>query len=219
MRRPSTSPGCLTTPSSPPLTLRFLLLPARQLSKPFHELIDLVVRGLLISPLDGLILVLQLVEFKLKQVREIFGRILSTATATATATLLHTHLVVCLLGPLQLLQGPLLSRQRRVDVLLLKCILGRLHLGRSTRQHLKDRAKGRVGRHHAAVHPPNQGLDLLAQSTLRQRQKDEVLAILLFIETLAVADDVKGCRNDLPLGIGQRAGIAAAAAAAAAATL
>ena len=216
MRRAPAGPRGLAAPRPPALPLRFLLLPARQLPEPLHQRIDLVVGGLLLSALHRLVLVLQLVELELEQIGQILGRVLPAAAATAaTAALLDTNLVIGLFGPLQLLQGALLGRQRRVDVLFLERALRRPHLFRGPRQDRENRAKSRVGGHDAAVHPPHQGLHLLAQPSLGQRQEDEVLAELLVVEGVPIADDVEGRRDHLTLGLGQGAGVAAAATAAA----
>ena len=192
-----------------PLPLGLLLLPARQLLEPLHQLVDLVVGGLLLSALYYLVLVLELVELELEQVGQILGRALSAAPAAAAAALLDEHFVVRLLGALQLLQRSLFRRQRRIDVLLLQGTLGRCHLGRGTREHRENRPERRVGRHHPAVHPAQQRLDLFTQPALRQCQEHEVVAIVLVAEGVAVADDVEGRRDDLPLRLGQRPGSAA----------
>ena len=220
LRRPPGGPRGLSAPRPAALPLGFLLLPARQLAKPLHQRVDFVVAGLLLPALHRLVLVLQLVEFELEQVREVLGRGLAAAAAPAApAALLDADLVVGLLGPLQLLQGALLGRQRGVDILLLERGLGHPHLFRGPRQDRENRAERGVGGHDAAVHPPHQGLDLLAQPPLGQRQEDDVLAELLVGERVPIADDVERRRDHLPLRLGQGAGVAAAPAATAPAAL
>ncbi len=216
LRRAAAGPRGLAATRPPALPLRLLLLPAGELAQPLHQGVDLVVRGLLLPALHRLVLVLQLVELELEQVGEVLGRGLAApAPAAASAALLDADLVVGLLGPLQLLQGALLGRQGAVDVLLLERGLGRPHLLRRPRQDRENRAERGVGGHDAAVHPPHQGLDLLAQPPLGQGQEDGVLAELVVGERVPIADHVEGGRDDLSLGLGQGAGVAAPAAAAA----
>ena len=218
LRGAPAGPRGLAAPRPPPLPLGLLLLPAGELAQPLHQGVDLVVRGLLLPALHRLVLVLQLVELELEQVGEVLGRGLAAAPpAAAPAALLDADLVVGLLGPLKLLQGALLGRQRAVDVLLLERRLGRPHLLGRPRQNRENRAERGVGGHDAAVHAPHQGVDLLAQPPLGEGQEDEVLAELVVGERVAVADHVEGRRNDLPLRLGQGAGVAAPPAAASAA--
>ena len=155
---------------------------------------------------------MQFVQLQLEQVGQVFGGILSAApTAATTLLLLDTHLVVGLFRPLQMLKGALLGRKRGVDVLLLQRGLRRGHLYRGPRQDFQNGAERRIGRHDAAVHPTQQRIDLFAQPTLRERQKDEVLAILVFGERVPITHHVEGGRNDLPLGFRERPGVTAAA--------
>ena len=217
LRRAAAGPRGLAAPRPPALPLRLLLLPTGELAQPLHQGVDLVVARLLLPALHRLVLVLQLVELELEQVGEVLGRGLAApAPAAATAALLDAHLVVGLLGPLQLLQGALLGRQRVVDVLLLERCLGRPHLLRRPRQDREDRAERGVGRHDAAVHAPHQGLDLLAQPPLGQGQEDEVLAELVVGERVPITDDVERRGDDLALRLGQGAGVSAPPAAASA---
>ena len=207
--------GLRRLPAAGPATLpfRLLLLSTRQLLETLHQLVNLVVGGLLLSALHRLVLVLQLVELELEQVRQVLGGVLAaTTTTTAAAALLHPHLVVSLFGPLQVLQGTLLGRQRRILVLPLQRVFRRFHLGGCTRENCENRPERRVGRHHPTVHPAQQCLDLFAQPALGQRQKHEILAILLLAEGVAVANHIEGCRDDLALRLGEGAGVAATAA-------
>ena len=84
-----------------PLTLGFLLLPARELLQLLHQLIDLIVGLLLFPSAHGLVLVLKLVELQLEQVCEILGRGLAAAVA-ALLLLLGDVYLVRLLGLLQI---------------------------------------------------------------------------------------------------------------------
>ena len=136
------------------LALGFLFLPARQFLEALHHLVDLVVRTFLLPSLHRLVLVLQFVELEFEQVSQIFGRVLAaTAATTATAALLDSNLVVGFLSPLQMLQCPLLSGKRRVDILSLQCRLGRFHFRLGPRENRENRAKRWVGWHYPAIHP------------------------------------------------------------------
>ncbi len=118
-----------------------------------------------------------------------------------------------------MLQGALLGRQRGVNVLLLQRALGRLHLLGRLGKDGQDAAKRRVGWHDPAVHPAEQGLDLLSQSSLRQSQEHKVLAILLLGESVAVPYHVERRRDDLTLRLGESPRVAAAASASSTAAL
>src|ERR1019366_3968878 len=114
-----------------PLPLHLLLLPPRQLLQLLDHLIDLLIALLLAGALLHLVLVRQLVELELEEIREVFGHRALTTAAAAPAALLLRHLeLVLLLGVLQQLQRALLRRERAVRLLRLQLTLGRLHLDR-----------------------------------------------------------------------------------------
>ena len=126
-RPPRLLPGCALAQA-----LGLLLLPAGQLLQLLRELVDLLIRLLLLGALRGLVLVGHLVHLELEQVGQILGHLaLPTAAATAAALALHADLdFVLLLGFLQDLQRLLLERDRAVRARLLQLRLGRLHLRR-----------------------------------------------------------------------------------------
>ena len=206
--------GALLPARPPALPLGLALLAAGQLAQALHQLVDGIVRRLLLAALHRLVLVLQLVELQLEQVREVLRRLVAAGAATAAA---HAHrhhdLFVRLLRTLEELQRTLLGRQRPVGILALQLGLGLQHGFGGLRQQLGDGAEFRIGRHDAAVHAAQQRLDLLAQAALGEGQEDEVLAVLLVAVVLPVADDVERAGHDLALRLGQRPRIGVRAAA------
>ena len=130
----------------------------------------------------------------------------------------HLHLrLVLFLGLLQDLQRLLLRLERALRIGLLQLRLGVLHLGDGLRQQVRDLLERRILLDQPAVHPRQQALDLVAQLRLRQREHDRVLAHLVGRHRLAIAVDVEGRGDDLPLLLRERADLSAAAASAAAA--
>jgi hypothetical protein len=102
-----------------PLTraLVFLLLARRQLLQAFEGRVNLGVLVLLLTALHLLVLIPQLVGLELEQIREILGaRLTAPAPATTTAAHAHLHVAVHRFGPFQVLQRPLLGRQRLLGV-------------------------------------------------------------------------------------------------------
>ena len=109
-----------------PLPLGFLLLPSRELAQLFHQRIDLLIGLLLLRALRRLVLVRELVEILLEEVREILLHRSGAAAATAAATALLAHLLLVLFfGLLQLLQRAILRRQRVGRRLRLQLSFGR----------------------------------------------------------------------------------------------
>src|SRR5205807_4031023 len=95
------------------LPLELLLLPARELLQLLDELIDLLIALLLLGALLHLVLVRELVELELEQIREVLGQRAVLAAAASAAALLLRHLqLVLLLLLLQQLQRTRLGRQR-----------------------------------------------------------------------------------------------------------
>jgi hypothetical protein len=98
----------LVVPASPGLTgllqlgrafahpLIFLLLTTGQLPESLQGSIDVFVDLLLLTPLDTLVLVPQLIEFEFEQVGQVFGiwRLAPATTATAL-TLAHLDITEC----------------------------------------------------------------------------------------------------------------------------
>ena len=207
---------CCWPAAAAALPLGFLLLPPRELLQLLGELVDLLVAALLLGALLHLVLVRELVELELEQVREILRQLaLAAAAATAAAALAHLHLVV-LLGVLQQLQRALLGRERFLRLLRLEVAFGRLHLGRRLRQRLGDLLERRIDDADARLHLADELLDLRAQLRLREVEEHDVLAVLVGRHLRLVAHDVERRRDDLPLLLRQLADLAAAAATAAA---
>ena len=77
----------------PALPLSLLLLPTRELPQPLDQLVDLVVGLLLLPAADGLVLILELVEFELEEVGQVVRSCGTTTTATALLALTHLDLV------------------------------------------------------------------------------------------------------------------------------
>src|SRR5207248_8192719 len=131
-----------------PLPLRFLLLPPRQLSQLLHHGVHLLVGLLLLRALRRLVLIGQLVQILLEEVREIFGdrsRAAAPATTAASAALLAHLLLILFFRFLQLLQRAILRRQRVVRRLALQLFLRGLHLLGGLRQQLRDLQERRIG--------------------------------------------------------------------------
>ena len=84
----------------PALPLSLLLLPTRELPQPLDQLVDLVVGLLLLPAADGLVLILELVEFELEQVCQVVG----IGTTTTATLLLPTRRDVTFVGFLGLLE-------------------------------------------------------------------------------------------------------------------
>ncbi len=147
--------GLLPERGAPPLPLRFLLLPARELLQLLHQLVELLIRLLLRGLLTALVLVRHLVELHLEQVGEILRHGAATA-ASAAAPLLALHLdlhLVFFFRLLQELQRLLLGRQRRFGVDRLQLGFGGLHLRDGLRQQLRHLLEGRILLDETAVHP------------------------------------------------------------------
>jgi len=128
------------------LPLELLLLPARELLQLLDELIDLLIALLLLGALLHLVLVRELVELELEQIREVLGhRVVAAASAAAALLLRHLQLVL-LLGLLQQLQRTLLGRERAVGLHAFQLGLGGFHLFGRFRQHFGDLVVGRIDR-------------------------------------------------------------------------
>ena len=203
--------------------LRFLLLAARQLAKLLHQRVNLLIGLLLLRALRGLVLIGELVEILLEQIREVFGdRSGPAAPSTAAASLGAHLLLVFLFGLLQLLQRAIFRWQRGIGRLGLQLLFGRLHLFGRLRHELGDFQKCRIRLHQPAVHPPDEPFHLLAQLLLRERDHHEVLAQLRRRHRFLVADDVVRSGDDLALLLRERVHVhlsSAAATASAAAAL
>ena len=112
--------------------LALLLLPLRQLAQPLEGGVHLVVGLLLLAALDGLVLVLELVQLQLEQIGQLLrvhGRVAAGLAFVAEA---HLDLAERGLRPLQVLERPLLRGERllRLPGLQLAAGGGHLHLGR-----------------------------------------------------------------------------------------
>ncbi len=189
------------------LRLRLLLLPARELLELLQQLVDLVVGLLLLAPLNRLVLVLELVELELEEVGEVLGGLLLTAAAAATALLLLLRDValVGLLGLLQVAERLLLVRQGLAQLLVVEVLLGALHRLRRPREDRGDVAEAGVGvREPAVLHALEQGRHLVAETALGERHAHHVLAELLGIVAVALADQVERRRDHLALELGER---------------
>ena len=182
----------------PALTLGFLLLAPREVLQLLGEFVHFLVARLLLGALLHLVLVRELVELELEQVREIFGELALAAAATAAATLANLHLVI-LLGVLQQLQRALLGRERFLRLLRLEVAFGRLHLGRRLRQRLGDGLEARIHDADARLELADQFVHLRAQLRLREVEEHDVLAVFLGGQLRLVAHRVERRRDDLPL--------------------
>ena len=216
LRRAGVRPTALARLRHAALPLHLLLLPPRQLLQLLDQLIDLLIAALLLGALLHLVLVRQLVELELEQIREVVGELVLLPAAAAPAALLLRDLqLVLLLGVLQQLQRALLGRQRGVGLHRLQVGLGRLHLVGRLGQRLGDLVVGRIDGAEPRLQLADQLFDLLAQLRLREVQEHDVLAELFRLGLRLVADDVERRGDDLALLLRQLADLLAAAAAAA----
>ena len=90
----------------PALPLCLLLLSPGEFLQGLHFLFELGTGLLALTAFDGLVLVLEFVEFKLEDIGEVIRSLATTTTATATAALLPlTDLyLITLLGLLEILK-------------------------------------------------------------------------------------------------------------------
>ena len=206
-----------------PLPFGLTLLAPCELAQPLHELIHGVVGLLLLATLHRLVLVLQLVQLELEQVRQILGRLAlpSTATAATAATAAHLDhdLLIGFLGSLEVLKRSLFGRQGAIGILFLQLVLSGTHGLSRLWEDFGDGTERGVRGHDPAVHPPEQCLDLLAQLPLSKRQKDDVLPVFVGRIGIPIADHVERSGNDFLLRRGECARVGTATAGATAATL
>ena len=201
-----------------PLALGLLLLPPRQLAQLLHQLVDLLVGVLLLGALRGLVLVGDLVELHLEEIRELLRRRALPAAAAAPAAALHADLhFVLFFGLLQDLQRLLLGLERALRIRGAQLAFRRVHRRHRLRQQLGDLLERGILLDQPAVHARQQSFDLLAQLRLRQRHDDRALLQLLGAHRLPVAVDVEGRGDDLALLLRQRADLVLLPAATAAA--
>jgi hypothetical protein len=201
----------------PALPLHFLLLPACQLLQFLDELIDLLVAALLFGALLHLVLVRELVQLELEQIRQVVGERALLAAATAAALLLRHLQFVFLLGVLKQLERALLRRQRRVSLHRLQIGLGGLHLLGGLGERLGDLVVRRIHRAQACLQLADQLFDLIAKLRLCEVEEHDVLAEFLRLGLRLVADDVERGRDDLALLLRKLAHLLSATASAASA--
>ncbi len=112
---------------APALALDLLLLATRQLAKALHRLVDGLVELLALPALHRLVLVLELVELQLEEIRQLVGARGPTLSATSLAEG-HLHVAERGLRPLQVLERPLLGSERGIQPKHLQLLHGCPHL-------------------------------------------------------------------------------------------
>ena len=146
------------------LTLRFLLLPSRELAQLLHQRVELLIGLLLLCALRCFVLIRELVEILLEQLRKIFRHGSGAAAATSASTALLAHLLlVFFFGLLKLLQRAVLRGQGVGRRLRLKLPFGSAHLLCGFRQQLGNPLERGIGLYQPAVHAGYETLDLLAK--------------------------------------------------------
>ena len=179
---PPPPPLLLLRRRRPALALDFLLLPACELLQFLREFVHLLVAALLLGALLHLVLVRELVELELEQIREILGElVLGAAAAPAAAALTHLHLVV-LFGVLQQLQRALLRRQRFLRLLRLEVAFGGFHFRGRFRQRVGDGFESRIDHADTRLKLADELVHLRAQLRLREVEEHDVLAELLRLQ-------------------------------------
>ena len=167
----------------------FLLLASGKLLQPLQGFVHLVVDGLLLTPLNGLVLVSKFVELELEEIGQIFGG--SRLSATAAATAIETDLDVSEngIGTLQVLKRTLLGRKSRIGILGRQLFLRRPHLLDGLSQRFANRGEVTVHLSDASiVHPPEEVLDLLPEPSLHQRHRGNVFIPVALLVLFSVAD-------------------------------
>ena len=190
-----------------PLALGFLLLPPRQLLQLLGELVDLLIRLLLLGALRA-----SRTGWPSCRARARTGRRDPRPSGSARRrrrrrpAALHADLdFVLLLGLLQELQRLLLERERAVGLACCSFASAVFISVDCLRQQLRNLLERRILLDQAAVHARDQPFDLLAQLRLRQRDDGRVLAQLVGRHRLAIAVDVERRGDDLALLLRQRA--------------
>ena len=180
------------------LALDFLLLPARELLQFLHELVDLVIAGLLHRPLLHLVLIGKLVQLELEQIGEVLGHLALTAAPAAAVLHRDLHLVL-LLRVLQQLQRALLGRQRTIRLHGFQVVFSRLHFLGGLRQHFGNLVERGIDDAEPGFQLAHQLFDLLTQFRLREVEEHHVLAVLFVLRLRLVADNIEGVRHDFAL--------------------
>ena len=184
-------------------TLILLLLTRRQLTEPLERLVHFLRssrRGLL---LHRLVLIAHAVVLELEEVGEILGALTAATASPAPALLLlllHLHVAVDRVGALQVAERALLRRERRAAVALAEVLFGGLHLLARAHEELADLREGGVAAGESALEQSlREGLHLFAQTSLRDRQRGDVLVALLLRARRAVAQPVVRAGDDITL--------------------
>ena len=142
LRRPAAARVAAAALRALALLLGLRQLPARQLAEPLGEIVDLLIRVLLLRALRRLVLIRLAIELELEQVRQLRRHLAAAAAAAPAAALAHDH-VVELLGVLQVLERALLRRHRFLRLEAAQQVLGGLHFLGGLRQDLGDLAEVR----------------------------------------------------------------------------
>ncbi len=199
--------GRSSLPGATSLPFGLLLLAAGQLLQPLQELVRLIVGLLALAALDRLVLVLELVQLQLEQVRQVFRGGLLSAAASGLLPPLPLLLDVDLVGLLRLLQeaeGLLLGGERALEVLLVQGVVCTLHRVGRLRQDRRHVPEARIhAREAPGLHSLQKRLDLLLQTSLGQGDAHDVLAELVVRVAVSFTLEVEGGRDDLALELGQ----------------
>ena len=124
--------------AGPALPLGLLLLPPCEFLQRLHGLFELVTGLLALTALDGLVLVLELIEFEFEEIGEVI-RSLAAATTTTTTLLPLTDLeLIVLFSLLELQERSQLRRDRLLKIPIREDSFHDFHFGNGLAQKLRD---------------------------------------------------------------------------------